>query len=112
MPNMDSLIALDGVEGAFKFSPKGELTEFKVSEGSDLTESVLDLLSHLCVANMSIATMQARGWETMTGMKGFYPINGFTLVGFAWTAVTNDEYGVVMPNGSVDYEAAYAALAN
>ncbi len=112
MPSMESLIALDGVDGAFKFSPKGELIEFKVSDGSDLTESVLDLLSHLCVANISIATMQARGWETMTGMKGFYPINGFTLVGFAWTAVTSDEYGVVMPNGNVDYEAAYAALAN
>jgi len=112
MPSMDSLLALDGVVGAFKFSPKGDLVEFKVSPDSELTESVLDLLSHLCVANMSIATMQARGWETMTGMKGFYPINGFTLVGFAWTAVTSDEYGVVMPNGNVDYEAAYAALAS
>lgn len=110
MPSIEALMELDGVEGAYKFSPKGELTEFKVSENSDLTESILDLLSHLCVANMSIATMQARGWESMTGMKGFYPINGFTLVGFAWTAVTSDEYGVVMPNGNVDYEAAYAAL--
>ena len=112
MPSMESLMQLEGVEGAFKFSPKGELSEFKVSPDSDLTESILDLLSHLCVANMSIATMQARGWETMTGMKGFYPIKGFTLVGFAWTAITNDEYGVVIPNGNVDYEAAYAALAS
>ena len=112
MPSVEELINLQGVEGAFKFTAKGELTEFKVADGSDLTESVLDLLSHLCVANMSIATMQARGWETMTGMKGFYPINGFTLVGFAWTAVTSDEFGVVMPNGNVDYEAAYAALGN
>ncbi len=110
MPSLESLIELDGVEAAFQFSLKGELGGFKVKDGSDLTESVLDLLSHLCVANMSIATMQARGWETMTGMKGFYPIKGFTLVGFAWTAVTNDEFGVVMPNGNVDYEAAYAAL--
>ncbi len=110
MPSLESLIELDGVEAAFQFSLKGELSGFKVKDGSDLTESVLDLLSHLCVANMSIATMQARGWETMTGMQGFYPIKGFTLVGFAWTAVTNDEFGVVMPNESVDYEAAYAAL--
>ena len=112
MASVESLIELDGVDGAFKFSAKGELIDFKVSEDSELTESVLDLLSHLCVANMAIATMQARGWETMTDMKGFYPINGFTLVGFAWTAVTSDEYGVVMPNGNVDYEAAYAALAS
>jgi len=110
MPNLESLIELGGVEAAFQFSPKGELKGFKVKDDSDLTESVLDLLSHLCVANMSIASMQARGWETMTGMKGFYPIKGFTLVGFAWTAVANDDFGVVMPNDSVDYEAAYAAL--
>ncbi len=110
MPSLESLIALDGVEAAFKFSLKGELDGFKAKEGSELTESVLDLLSHLCVANMSIATMQARGWEAMTGMKGFYPIKGFTLVGFAWTAITNDDFGVVMLNENVDYEAAYAAL--
>lgn len=111
MPSLESLTKLDGVDGAFKFSLKGELVEFTVSDDSELTESVLDLLSHLCVANMSIATMQARGWESMTGMKGFYPINGFTMVGFAWTAITSGEYGVVIPNGNVDYEAAYAALA-
>ncbi len=112
MPSLESLIQLEGVDAAFKFSLKGELSDFKVKENSDLTESVLDLLSHLCVANISIASMQARGWETMTGMKGFYPIKGFTLVGFAWTAITNDEFGVVMPNESVDYEAAYAVLAS
>ncbi len=111
MPSLESLIELNGVEAAFQFSAKGELSDFKVSDGSELTESVLDLLSHLCVANVSIASMQARGWETMTGMKGFYPIKGFTLVGFAWTAITNDDFGVVMSNDSVDYEAAYAALA-
>ena len=61
---------------------------------------------------MSIATMQARGWENMTGMKGFYPIKGFTMVGFEWTVIVNEEFGVVVPNSKVDYEAAHAALAS
>lgn len=111
MANLDNLMQLESAEAAFKFEPSGELAEHKIREGSDLTPDVLDLLAHLCVANIAIATMQARGWETMTGMKGFYPIKGFTLVGFNWTAIVNEEYGVVIPNDNVDYEAAYKVLA-
>lgn len=112
MADLDKLMAIDGAVGAFCFSAKGELEAHKIADDSNLTESALDLLCHVCVANMAIATMQARGWEQMTGMQGFYPINGFTFVGFEWTAVVNDECGVVLPNDKADVEAAYAALAS
>lgn len=111
MADLENLMKLDSAQAAFKFSANGELVEHRVADGSSLNESVLDLLSHVCVANMSIASMQARGWENMTGMQGFYPIEGFTLIGFDWTAIANGEYGVVLPNDKVDYEKAYAALA-
>ena len=111
MSELDRLMDLDGAVAAFKFSSKGELEQSKINSDSELTESVLDLVSHVCVANMAIATMQARGWENMTGMGGFYPIKGFTMIGFDWTVVVNSEYGVIVPNDKVDYDAAYAALA-
>ena len=111
MADLENLMKLDSAQAAFRFSANGELIEHKIAAGSGLSDSVLDLLSHVCVANLSIATMQARGWEKMTGMKGFYPIQGFTLIGFEWTAIANGEYGVVLPNDKVDYEKAYAALA-
>ena len=110
MADLENLMNLDSAQAAFKFSASGELLEHRLAEGSNLNAAALDLLSHVCVANMAIATMQARGWENMTGMKGFYPIEGFTLVGFEWTAISNGEYGVVLPNDKVDYEKAYAAL--
>ena len=112
MADLEKLINLDNAQAAFKFTPSGELVEHRIVDGSGLNETMLDLLSHVCVANMSIASMQARGWENMTGMQGFYPIEGFTLIGFEWTAIANGEYGVVLPNGQVDYEQAYAALAS
>ena len=111
MTDLNKLMAVDSAVGAFKFSSKGELTESKIADGSELNDQILDLLCHVCIANMSIATMHARGWENMTGMKGFYPIKGFTMVGFEWTVIVNEEFGVVVPNGQVDYEAAHAALA-
>ena len=111
MPDLNNLMNLTGVAAAFKYAENGELEESKIANGNDLNETVLDLLCHVCVANMAIATMQARGWEKMTGMQGFYPIEGFTFVGFDWTAIVNQGYGVVLPNDKVDYEAAYAALA-
>ena len=110
MANLDTLMNIAGVEGAFRFSPKGELQEHRIANGSKLNDTVLDLLCHVCVANMAIATMQARGWEKVTGMQGFYPVKGFSLVGFEWTAVVNDEYGVVVPNNKVDYDHIYSVL--
>jgi len=111
MADLDKLMSLDGAIGAFTFSEQGELVDHRAAEGSDLNETILDLLSHVCVANMAIARMQARGWEQVTGMGGFYPIDGFTLLGFEWSAVVNGQNGVVLANDKADYEAAYAALA-
>ena len=109
MANLDSLMQLDGAIAAFSFTDAGELTEHRLGEGP-LNVDVLDLLCHVCVANTAIATMQARGWEKLTGMQGFYPIEGFTMVGFDWSAVTGNGQGVVLKNDGADYEAAYQVL--
>ena len=110
MVDLGKLMTLNGAIGAFKMTESGELVDHKVSQDSELNETILDLLCHVCIANMAIATMQARGWEKMTGMEGFYPVNGFSLVGFEWTAIVNGEYGVVISNDKADYEAAYTIL--
>lgn len=110
MSDVNKIIDVEGAVGAFKFNSKGELLESKIAEGSEMNEQILDLLCHVCIANMAIATMQARGWENMTEMKGFYPIKGFTMVGFDWTVIVNEEFGLVVPNSQVDYEVAHAAL--
>lgn len=111
MPDLQRLMDLPGALAAFAFSDRGELGEHRIAPGCALTAEILDLLCHVCVANIAIATMQARGWEKVTGTQGFYPIQGFTLVGFDWTAVTTENCGVVMRNDEADYEQAYAALA-
>ena len=110
MSSLDTLMSLEGASAAFEFSDTGELTEHRVAEDSDLTPETLDLLAHMFVANIAIATMQARGWESSTGQVGFYPIQGFTLVGFEWSTVGNGHRGVVLRNDAADFEAAYAAL--
>lgn len=111
MSDLQKLMNLPGALAAFEFSDRGELGTHEIAPGSELNADSLDLLCHVCVANIAIATMQARGWEKMTGAQGFYPIQGFTLVGFEWTAVATENRGVVMRNDQVDYEQAYAALA-
>ncbi|MDZ7663478.1 DUF2173 family protein [Thiohalophilus sp.] len=110
MADLEKLINLDGAVAAFSFSSKGELQESRLSADSEMNDTILDLVAHVCVANTSIATMQARGWENVTGSGGFYPVKGFSLIGFDWTVIANEEAGVIMPNDKVDYEAAYAAL--
>jgi len=110
MSSLDKLMNLDGAAAAFEFSDTGELTDHRLTDASGLTEDALDLLAHMFVANMAIATMQARGWEKTTQQGGFYPIQGFTLVGLEWSAVGNNHRGVVLRNDAADFEAAYSAL--
>lgn len=110
MPNLDQLMTLPGALAAFEFSDSGELMQSKLGDNSNLNETALDLLSHVCVANTSIATMQARGWENMTQEKGFYPVEGFSMIGLDWTTVTHGRFGVVLENDMADLEAAYTAL--
>jgi len=111
MADLNQLMSLAGAQAAFVMNDRGELSDHVIADGSKLNETALDLLAHMCVANISIATMQARGWEANSEAKGFYPVNGFTLVGMEWSAVTNGNIGVVIDNKEADYEAAYAALA-
>ena len=110
MSSLDKLMNLEGADAAFEFSPTGELTDHRLAEGSTLKAESLDLLAHTFVANIAIATMQARGWESSTGQGGFYPVQGFTLVGLEYSTVGNGQRGVVLHNDNADIEAAFAAL--
>ena len=126
MATLDELMGLLGAMAAFEFRGSGELVDQRIAYPDRITETTLDLLAHMCVANMSIATMQTRGWEKMTAMKGFYPIQEFTLVGFDWSVVVSGFHreqlksqgksslppfiGVVLSNEKADYEAAFAIL--
>lgn len=108
---LDELMKLDGALAAFEFSNSGELTHSRIADDvGDISNDVLDMLCHVCVANGAIATMQARGWEKMTQMEGFYPIQGFSLLGFEWTVIVNQSHGVIVKNDKVDYDAAYKIL--
>lgn len=110
MNKIDQLLNLDGALAAFEFNSSGELQSSTIADGAKIGDDVLDMLCHVCVANGAIATMQARGWEKMTQMEGFYPIQGLSLIGLEWTVVVNDHYGVIVQNDKIDYDAAYAIL--
>ncbi len=110
MIELNKLMTLTGALAAFSFNEQGELTEHLIAEGSKLNETALDLLGHVCVANTAIATMQARGWEAVSGQEGFYPIDGFSLIGLDWSAIANKRQGVVIANEDADYQAAFDML--
>lgn len=107
MANLKKLMELPGALAAFEFTDRGELTKYEMLELDNLDSDVLDLLSHVCVANSAISTMQARGWEKVTGMEGFYPISGFTMIGVDWSTVVHGSQGIVFENEQADYQAAY-----
>lgn len=108
--DIDGLFAVPGALAAFTFTDKGDLTDHRIKEGEDINPEMLDLLAHTCVANMAVATLEARGWESLTGQKGFEPLQGFSMIGLEWSAVVNGNGGVIVKNQDANYEAAFSAL--
>lgn len=108
--DLQKLMGLPGALAAFSYTDKGELQSHVVSEGTELTAEMLDLLSRSCVANQAIASMEARGWEALTGQTGFQPLKGFSVVGLEWSVVVDGNCGVVVRNRDADYEATFTAL--
>jgi roadblock/LC7 domain-containing protein len=108
--DLQKMMGLPGALAAFTFSDRGELQSHMLREGSEMTPQVLDLLARSCIANMAIAGMEARGWETLTGQNGFEPLKGFSVVGLEWSVVVDGNCGVVVKNRDVDYEATFNAL--
>jgi len=108
--DLQKLMELPGTLAAFTYSDKGELQSHLLREGTELSEEMLDLLSRSCVANLAIAGLEARGWESLTGQSGFQPLKGFSVVGLEWSVVADGNCGVVVRNRDVDYEATFKAL--
>jgi roadblock/LC7 domain-containing protein len=108
--DLQKLMDLPGTLAAFTYTDKGELQSHLLREGTELSEEMLDLLSRSCVANLAIAGLEARGWESLTGQTGFQPLKGFSVVGLEWSVVADGNCGVVVRNRDVDYEATFKAL--
>ena len=108
--DLDKMMDLPGALAAFTYSDKGELQSHVMREGTELSAQVLDLLARSCVANLAIASMEASGWEAVTGQGGFQPLKGFSVVGLEWSVVVNGNCGVVVRNRDADYEASFNAV--
>lgn len=110
MADLDTLNELPGALAAFDFDGDGKLVNSRIRDAEVIDEDTLDLLGHLCIANMAMAAMQARGWEGMSDVRGFYPVKGFTFVGLDWSTVARGRQAVVLDNDDADFDAAYKAL--
>ncbi len=110
MADIKTLSSMSGAIAAFQFGDDGQLVDSVISDENAIDQDTLDLLGHLCIANMAIASMQARGWEGMSDLGGFYPVQGFTFVGLDWSAVARERMAVVLKNEQADYDAAFKAL--
>ena len=108
--DLQKLMDLPGALAAFTYTDRGELQSHLLREGTELSEEMLDLLSRSCIANLAIAGLEARGWESLTGQTGFQPLKGFSVVGLEWSVVADGNCGVVVRNRDVDYEATFKAL--
>jgi len=112
MSSLDSLLRLPGAITVFEFNERGEVREYLCTAELELPVAIIEMISHLCVANTAIATMQARGWEQLTGAQGFYPVEGISVIGLEWSVVSRGHFGVVLDNRSANYEMAFTALGN
>lgn len=114
MATLNQLMALPGAVAAFAFQGDGTLGEHQIAATRLIDPATLALMARMCAANLQIATLQASGWDQQPGteLKGFLPVQDFTLIGLEWSVVVDNAHhtAVVLTNDKSDYEAAFAAL--
>ena len=108
--DLQPLLHLPGAIAAFAYAENGDLDNYRILQESDMTEAMLDMVAHMCAANRCIASMQARGWERVTGAQGFYPVKGFGLIGCDWSVISQGRLGVVVSADLADFEACIQAM--
>lgn len=109
--NEQILSRVPGALAYFVFSADGKLVDSVSSDPGRLDEGTLDLLGHVCVANRVIANVEARGWEGISDVSGFYPVESFVYVGTNLSVVSRGDRAFVLDNKQADYEAAHGVLA-
>ncbi|MHB9020292.1 MAG: DUF2173 family protein [Halothiobacillus sp.] len=108
--NEQILTRVPGALACFTFTRDGQRLDSVSSDPERLDERTLDFLGHVCVADQAIANMEARGWEDVSDITGFYPIEGFVFVGTNLSVVARDYRAFVLENEHADYEAAHRVL--
>jgi len=108
--NEQILSRVPGAVAYFNFSADGKLLNSVSNDPGRLDEATLDLLGHVCVANQAIANMEARGWEGISDITGFYPVEGFVYVGVNLSVVARENRAFVLDNAQADYEMAHKVL--
>ncbi|WP_290681298.1 DUF2173 family protein [Halothiobacillus sp. 15-55-196] len=113
MATTNELTQVPGAVAGFTFSPSGQLLDSDIKPGNhELDESTLEMLAHICVANLAISNMQAAGWEKSSELKGFNPVEGFTFVCLDVSVVARGNKAIVLINQHADYDKAFEALAD
>ncbi|OYY74597.1 MAG: hypothetical protein B7Y40_04455 [Gammaproteobacteria bacterium 28-57-27] len=108
--NEHILARVPGALAYFVFSAEGQRLSSVTTDAGRLDESTLDLLGHVCVANKAIANMEMRGWEGVSGIAGFYPVESFVFVGVNLSVVAGSSHAFVLDNEGADYETAQRVL--
>ncbi|MBK9952712.1 MAG: DUF2173 family protein [Candidatus Competibacteraceae bacterium] len=70
MTTLDDLVKLPGAMAAFEFRGGGEMLEHRIAHADRINESTLDLLAHMCAANLTSPPCR-RAAGKVTGMVGF-----------------------------------------
>ena len=128
MAMFEQLMRLPGVLAAFEFHGNGQLVGYQSANERLLNADAMQLLAHMCAANINIATMQARGWEANPETRGFFPVQTFTLIGLEWSVIVSSAAGnagndnatgetapfvaVVLSNDEGDHGSVFKAMEN
>lgn len=108
--NEHILARVPGAVAYFVFSAEGQRLGGATIDSGRLDDGTLDMLGHVCVANKAIANLAMRGWEGVSGITGFYPVESFVFVGTNLSIVAGNSHAFVLDNEAADYEAAQRVL--
>jgi roadblock/LC7 domain-containing protein len=106
MSDLDKLMALSGAVAAGEFTKDGRLVGFK----GEMDPKWAQMLANMCDANTLMGTMQCEAFGTYTGMP-MAPFYGWAMSAGEYSVCVMGHRGVLMKTEQVDFNAAFAVLA-
>jgi roadblock/LC7 domain-containing protein len=106
MSDLDKLMSLSGAVAAGEFTKDGRLVSFK----GEMDPKWAQMLANMCAANTLMGTMQCEAFGTYTGMN-MAPFYGWAMSAGEYSVCVMGHRGVLMNTAMVDFNAAFAALA-
>jgi roadblock/LC7 domain-containing protein len=107
MASLDDLLDIEGVAAAGKFTPDGQLVDYKAR--MDMSEEMAQMTAQFCATVTMMFNTLAGSFTQLSGMN-WVPQQGWAYSGGEWTVAIGGNRGVFIETAKADFNQLFEVL--